>query len=517
MDTALPTTARTTGSEVRRALALAAAIAVVALVVTTAWGFVYDDTWISLRYAAMFAETGVLEWNPGERVEGYTNFLFTVMLGSLLKLGLDPLFAARLVSGFGLLLTVTGAVAVVRILLPNDAEARAIAVLGTLGTIALPLWTLGGMEAPLVAGLVTWAIWGFLPIATDTASAGRLALGTALFSLAYLTRMDAVVPIVAVLGAAVLFGSGSFIRRFSHAGMVTTGTLAVVALHLWWRFQTYGEFLPNTYYAKVGVDLGHRLDFGLFYLRQSLIEAPLLALALLLSPVAILHLPRMALIILAPVAAQIAYVLWSGGDHLPVGRFLVVVLGAAAVLFSIGYAALGAVARTGALAAAIVAAGWAAVTVPPPFHGGAEAGTIVGRWIDANVPEDQVIAINTAGAAPFHAPRHRFIDMLGLNDAHIARVADLPMTTEYQRRPGHAKGDGAYVLRRAPDIIIAGYADGLPIGESPFLGDQQLAASAEFARCYVQRQVPIDAAGNAWMRASGRGETLTLTYYQRRC
>jgi hypothetical protein len=39
-----------------------------------------DDAFISLRYAKHFAEGHGLVYNPGERVEGYTNFLWTVWL-----------------------------------------------------------------------------------------------------------------------------------------------------------------------------------------------------------------------------------------------------------------------------------------------------------------------------------------------------------------------------------------------------------------------------------------------------
>jgi hypothetical protein len=42
--------------------------------------FVSDDAYISFRYARNLAEHGQLVFNLGERVEGYTNFLWTVLL-----------------------------------------------------------------------------------------------------------------------------------------------------------------------------------------------------------------------------------------------------------------------------------------------------------------------------------------------------------------------------------------------------------------------------------------------------
>src|SRR5262245_49032609 len=45
-----------------------------------------DDAFISFRYARNWAEGQGLVWNPGERVEGYTNFLWTFGIGLLVRL-----------------------------------------------------------------------------------------------------------------------------------------------------------------------------------------------------------------------------------------------------------------------------------------------------------------------------------------------------------------------------------------------------------------------------------------------
>ncbi len=62
-----------------------------------------DDAYISFRYARNFARGLGLVYNAGERIEGYTNFLWTVLLGGGIKLGLDPdLLAKWLGAGFTL-------------------------------------------------------------------------------------------------------------------------------------------------------------------------------------------------------------------------------------------------------------------------------------------------------------------------------------------------------------------------------------------------------------------------------
>ena len=64
--------------------------------------FVTDDAYISFRYAANLAEHGQLVFNLGERVEGFTNFLWTVLLAAGIKLGLGPVATSRFFGvGFG--------------------------------------------------------------------------------------------------------------------------------------------------------------------------------------------------------------------------------------------------------------------------------------------------------------------------------------------------------------------------------------------------------------------------------
>ncbi len=74
-----------------RRVALGAAIAALTAL---AWRnrFVQDDAFISFRYARHLVEGHGLVWNPGERVEGYTNF----QLG---RLGVPPPDPAALPRG----------------------------------------------------------------------------------------------------------------------------------------------------------------------------------------------------------------------------------------------------------------------------------------------------------------------------------------------------------------------------------------------------------------------------------
>src|SRR6478736_9474678 len=72
------------------------AIAALALVLhSLAYNFVTDDAYISFVYSRNLAEHGELSFNLGHPVEGYTNFLWTVILGLLMIPGIAPEISSR--------------------------------------------------------------------------------------------------------------------------------------------------------------------------------------------------------------------------------------------------------------------------------------------------------------------------------------------------------------------------------------------------------------------------------------
>jgi arabinofuranosyltransferase len=57
--------------------------------------FMLDDPFISFRYARNLLDGHGLVFNPGERVEGYSNFLWIILLTPFMKLGFDPVVASK--------------------------------------------------------------------------------------------------------------------------------------------------------------------------------------------------------------------------------------------------------------------------------------------------------------------------------------------------------------------------------------------------------------------------------------
>jgi hypothetical protein len=147
--------------------------------------------------------------------------------------------------------------------------------------------------------------------------------------------------------------------------------------------------------------------------------------------------------------------------------------------------------------------------------GSADAAALIGRsggrYVDANWPAGSLVALNTAGSTPYYAPRHRFIDMLGLNDSRIARRKVDRIELPLQRLPGHLKGDGSYVLSRRPNFIILGPAEGTHAAEPWFLSDLEIGRDVRFARGYEPKHIRLDGRGTPVSHGG-----FAFVYYQRR-
>ena len=107
--------------------------------------------------------------------------------------------------------------------------------------------------------------------------------------------------------------------------------------------------------------------------------------------------------------------------------------------------------------------------------------------------------------------------MLGINDRTIARRDVGTPRLDMQKLPGHLKGDGAYVLKRQPDFIIAGPAEGTKVETPWFLTDLELSELPEFRRCYRLEKALIPYDTETAQRGPSRPRPLIFTYYRRVC
>ncbi len=463
--------------------------------------FIHDDAYIALRYVDHWLRGLGLVWNPGERVEGYTSLLWVLLCGAVAKLGAGHVLAARIV-GVGSLVGLAVDLGVTPPAKGLSTRAHRASALFCLSFGPLIAWTLGGLETVLFAALVTA---GLRRVPGLRRGAGRAPFVTSglLLGAAVVCRPEgALFFAVATLALALWRARGAPIPRAHLALFVTSGALFGGA-QLAFRLAYYGDWLPNTAYVKGAVSLAS-VGQGLRYIGACAPHLAALGLVALWAwrrprtgtmdePGVERATARAGVQLWAGASALfLAYVIAIGGDHMPWYRFVLPVVPLLALATFHGVAATprphGAmrVSLLLTLAAGVVStvylgetAGFDGWRNPDPA---AHRGAVVGRFIRARWPEGALVALNTAGSTAYFS-RRPAIDMLGLNDPHIARV-DTPHdpSLPWSHLPGHHKGDGAYVLSRKPDFVILGGSQGDRVPW--FVGDKQLLTQPAFRRDY---------------------------------
>jgi len=487
-----------------------------------------DDAYISYRYAENLARGAGPVFNPGERVEGYTDLLWVALLAGLHRLGADTPRTAYLLSvALGALCIVLASLWPSRLAPvlqssalggPGDAPwctRRGLALWGGAAALvlgcshALAFHAVQGLETTLMAAAVSGALMALEP------GSGRPGWASAaLFLLAMLTRPEALLVFLVAVGVFAVRRAPAGARILSRELAPAAGTLAAYAGFLAWRLAYYGALVPNTYFAKRAA-LGADFASGAAYVGEwltrgsgAVLVAACAVIALALGRHVLATWPFVLL------AVHAVAVVTTGGDHFPLGRFFVPLAPLAAALAGLAVALVPAAARrlapawargavVGVVQGAALAGAVAALAVPGVL-GSRVADTIytrfTGKWVHlgkvlrGTVPQGTTIALSPVGAIPYFSGLPT-VDILGLTDAHIARAAADPAIA----RKGHQKHDGAYVLSRAPGLLILGNGmivsrDGAQPGDLWWFPDAGFGADGAAVR---GRRVDLRAEGGA--------------------
>lgn len=425
-----------------------------------------EDAYITYRCAQNLADGHGLVFNPGERVESTSAFLFAVVLAGLAKLPkLTPEIAAPLLNHLALWF-------VLAVLLRGVLDRRRDRVQRYVGLAAVAYvafnpatiyFAHAGMETVFFGALV---FAGFvLAVASIKDRSPAWAAGLVL-ALAAAVRMEALG--FALLTLPVLYAAR---RRWSDAAWFALGVAAVFGPILALRWTYYGYPFPNAYYAKVD---GGNLDLlwrgGIYTLKYMLTNPP--ALAALAACVYLASRQKRAALPAALgatwIGGYIAYNIFVGGDYFPMLRFYLPLLPVVAYLLAHELPRAAALLPNGApgwlrrptkLLAALVLFSFAATWLMPP---GAESARrqvsrarmwrAVGLRLAETVPPETVLMAMAAGAVPYYS-KLRTYDSIGLADAELAhREKHLGTKT-----PGHDFREFGRVHETQPDVIIVTY------------------------------------------------------------
>lgn len=298
-------------------------VTLVALLVhVRAYLFLTDDAFISFRYARNLSHGFGLVFNPGgERVEGYSNFLWVLILAALDRVGLPPERAANVLS-IAMTVVLWGLVvwfAWRTHRSPRPSWVILVPACCFAATRSLAVWSSGGLETRmfelfLVGGLLRL----ILEIeATREGAAPRRPIAPWLFALAALTRPDGLLLAASAFGVTALMlwrDRRGALARFV-AGWLPFGVLVggQFAFRLWY----YHEWFPNTYYAKAAGlwwwDSGLRYVSAFALEHAAYLWVPLLVGALLY------HRRRRSgyvpLLFAGVILPHLIYIVAIGGDH----------------------------------------------------------------------------------------------------------------------------------------------------------------------------------------------------------
>ncbi|HEX6811739.1 MAG TPA: hypothetical protein VF384_08965 [Planctomycetota bacterium] len=211
--------------------------------------FLCDDAFISFRYARNLLAGHGLAFNPGEYVEGYTNLLWTLEVAGLWCLGLRPELSAHVLS----IALTAGTLALVvasALRLERDPHRRLVAWLA-LGLVAccpsFAVWSTSGLETRQFTFLIV--LGSFLLTSTAT-SRRSLLLASLAFAAAELTRPETPMIFGCAFAWRVVQDRLTGQLQFGRVLALAAPFTVVIACHFLWRHGYYGEWLPNTYYAK---------------------------------------------------------------------------------------------------------------------------------------------------------------------------------------------------------------------------------------------------------------------------
>ncbi len=456
--------------------------------------FISDDALITLRYAKRLLQGFGLTWTEGQPVEGYSNLLWLLMAALFGWIGVDLIQAVRIL-GF---VCFTAAMAAIVYAHFQPQISKSLPLVTALLTFALAapvaIWTIGGLEQPLVAALLAWTLVLCRPIfETEDISFRRLQLPALLLALLCLTRPDGALFTAAVV-LTILLTKGINYRTFRIAFSIILLPVIFYLGQLGFRLMYYGEWVPNTALVKISFSLKHLLD-GLKYIKNGFTAlSPLSELTLITVIVTLRNKTQRARIIflLVPALIWIVYLASIGGDIFPGWRQFVPIIVLMGLILAQGALWFEQKNRNSTLKKIVplLLIGLFALYSYNQLFDYRNRFAKLKRWEwDGQViglllkkgfgQAKPLLATTIGGCIPFWSELPT-VDMLGLNDYHIPRH---PPENFGQGWIGHELGDGEYVLNRKPDLIILTRPQGRRV--AIYLSGKQMQTNPEFFELYT--------------------------------
>jgi arabinofuranosyltransferase len=426
----------------------------------------FDDANITQAYARNIAEGHGYVYNVGgERVEGSTSFLWTLLNVAGFAIGQPILFVTALC--FVITAATLDCARATAVALSGSQSAGVIAVLLFNVFPAYFAWSLWSL---MDAGLFVLAITALSAAIFAARGAVRAASVVVLCALLPLVRPEGIVVAVgaALFLAAAARGHAEYAGLWWKAGASALAALAAVTA---FRVGYFGHPAPNTFYAKTSSDIAGQAVQGLHYVWDWLGEPQNFALILatgLACSILSAATGRMRLygwyVLFLVTGGMLTYT-FLGGDHFGGGRFFLYIIplalpaiAVASLRLTRGMEAAGTRALPGAIAAValLFAVGLVSGKFAITDYGlarelrYAEAGRDLGQRLNTWVGPDRSVAVIAAGGVRMGYDGV-ILDVLGLN---WSRMAHSEATVATDRPKNHGGFVDGVFLDARPDIAF---------------------------------------------------------------
>ena len=228
----------------------AAVPTLVVLLSLFAWsqGGVHEDGFFYLRVVDVFLHSGELAYNPGERFETNTDFLWTLLLIPGPAVGVHDILWMQLV-GVAVYAAALSATFILARRLFSNSEAALLALVLLGGHYSFAAFAATGFGPVLQALTVLCCLIALLRFGESPRPRNGAALGLALLFLA-LCRLDSAVFGLPLVACALFFawrGGKPALPGIACALGIPSVLFGGVLL---WKLSYYGDVFPATYYAK---------------------------------------------------------------------------------------------------------------------------------------------------------------------------------------------------------------------------------------------------------------------------
>lgn len=232
---------------------------IIGITAVSYFNFTAEDAYITYRYAENWVNKGSLVYNEGEPINAMTSPLHAILSAGVFYITGHTVVGNKIVA----LLLLFFSSLLVWDRFRNHPALQLLAIILMVMPPSVLLWTVGGLETPILLFLATLA--AFLADRTPPFSLTLLLVTFLLAGLGFLTRYDSI-----LFFTPVLLYMASKARSIKHIVIALFGAAVLPAAWLSFSMLYYGDLLPTSFYVKTPeANAGHLILNGqyiFFYL-----------------------------------------------------------------------------------------------------------------------------------------------------------------------------------------------------------------------------------------------------------